>query len=427
MIFGFIMTFIFGFSQVAYAQEESLAERLIDVLVEKKILDREEANRLLGEAKKEVIKEPEKEPPLPEGELIFDFTSPELAPPPSESEKPSGELFKELNFGGTFDTRFSVVGDDIPGEIIHINELVLTTNIGDHISFLGEWLLQTDDFINNVGDDHGFAYAIISDLPYLPRNTSIKIGRFRIKYGIDAVLDAPLNPLYTQIKKNLGFASDIGLEVEGYLEGLDLEYTFAVLNGPNAIKKEVFDSSGNSLGFIKKHRTNNSKPVLILISRKFSWLDDLRLGFSFFEGRSWPFINGLNSDRNMREPIGVNGGAIDSTQLIYKRRSSIDFSYRIEPIRLNLSGEFTFGKDFGDDGGEVLGYFVRTDRAIFPNKLDFQGQFDYWDDGRSYTDASYDIGVGLKYSFTDVAFVRLSYIFNSETDADYVLQVYLPF
>lgn len=439
----FVMLFFCVVGPKAYASEERLARKLMELLVEKDVVSRDEADRfvreLIEEAKgeegqpgtgavKPLVSPEKKEAAWPEKDktqqgFSFDFSAPALAPT-QETAGGVSAVGSGLNFGGTFDSRFRVIGGDVPGEIVHINELVLTTNIGEHISFLGEWLLQSNDFVNNVGDDHGFAYAIFSDVPFLPKNSSLKLGRFRYKYGIDAVLDAPLNPLYTQVKKNIGFASDLGVEFEGYFAPWDLEYSLAVVNGPDAIKNEVFNSSGASLGFVKQSKTNNSKPVILRLSREFK---GFRLGFSYFEGRSWPFVNGLSKTRNMREPIGVNGGAVDGTQVVYKRRGSLDFSWQVKPLRLKLSGEVTGGRDFVDGEGQIRGYFLRADRAIWPNKLDLQVQFDRWDDGRQSTKDNYDLGLGLKYSLTDVAFIRAAYIYNNEEDDDYILQVYLPF
>lgn len=430
--------FIIGLSLIfplapALAGEETLAKSILELLVQEGIISQKKADRILEAAKGkdkndiEVVKE--EVPLIPEGELEFDFTSPDLAPPSIDESEFAEGSFGGLNFGGTFDSRWRSMGStNIPGEMIHINELVLTTNIGEHISFLGEWLLQTSDFINNVADDHGFAYAIFSDIPSLPKNSSIKIGRFRMKYGIDAVSDAPLNPLYTQIKKNIGFASDLGIEFEGYSKGLDLEYSLALMNGPDYIRTQVMNGDGSPGAFIKSSKTNNSLPVVIRLSREFEKLQGMQLGLSYFEGRSWPFINGLTMEKNAREPIGINGGAVDGTTLVYKRRGSVDFSYRWEALRTNFSGEVTWGKDWMPDAeATVRGYYFRADRPLFSNKLDLQLQGDYWDDGRSDTDDSYNIGVGLKYKLTDVAFIRGTYSYNDKYDDDYVLQVYLPF
>lgn len=416
----------------ALADEESLANSLLELLVQKGIVNQGEADALLKAAMSEeedteLVKE--NAPPIPEGEFEFDFTSPDLAPPPIDDAGLAEGGFGGLNFGGTFDSRWRSMGStNIPGEMIHINELVLTTSIGEHISFLGEWLLQTNDFVNNVADDHGFAYAIFSDIPKFPKNSSIKLGRFRMKYGIDAVSDAPLNPLYTQIKKNIGFASDLGVEFEGYYDKLDLEYSLAVMNGPDNIRVQVMNADGSPGDFIKSSKTNNSLPVVMYLSREFEKLRGMRLGLSYFEGRSWPFVNGLTIKKNAREPIGINGGAVDGTIFVYKRHGSVDFSYRSEALRTNFSGEFTLGKDWMSDAtSSIRGYYLRVDRPLISNKLDLQLQGDYWDDGRSSTEDSYNVGVGLKYKLTDASFIRGTYSFNDKYDDDYVLQVYLPF
>lgn len=430
---GFLVSLFFagGIAMpIAYAEGEVLESRILELLVKKGVIDRAEADELLSTAKVSVKETLPETPPLPQGDLEFDFAAPQLAPPPSSSEKGlAAGPFTSLNFGGTFDSRWGAPeGLDMPGGVIHVNELLLTTNIGDRISFLGEWLLQTSDFENNVGNDHGFAYAIFSDIPYLPKNTSIKLGRFRFKYGIDAVLDAPLNPLYTPIKRNLGFASDLGVEFEGYWDRLGLEYTVALMNGPDGLKTRVTDASGMSDVFITTPEMNNSLPVVARLSREFKELGGLRLGSSYFDGRSWPFVNGAEAAKNVREMVGIQGGAVDGTMLVYKRHGSVDFSYRAESLRTDLHGEFTLGQDqYPSSNVVVRGYYLRADRPIYGNKLDLQVQFDYWEDGLSSTKESFNLGFGLKYKMTDSAFLRATYSFNGEYDDSLALQVYLPF
>lgn len=420
----------------AYAEGDALANKLLELFVKKGMINQQEADELLEAAKQDTQDTQdtmeafnEEAPELPEGDFEFDFSSPDLVLGGGDDFGGEDESSGGLNFGGTFDSRFRAFGNgDIPGEVIHINELVLTTNIGEHISFLGEWLLQTNDFVNNVADDHGFAYAIFSNLPKLPKNSSIKLGRFRMKYGIDAVSDAPLNPLYTQIKKNIGFASDLGVEFEGYYDKLDLEYVLAVMNGPDNVRTQVMNADGSAGDFKRESKTNNSLPVIMHLSREFEKLNGMRFGVSYFDGRSWTFVNGLSLKQNAREPIGVNGGAVDGTTFVYKRRGSVDFSYQSELLRTNFAGEFTLGKDWiTDTTATVRGYYLRADRPLISNKLDLQLQGDYWEDGRRATNDSYNIGAGLKYKMTDVAFIRGTYAYNNKYADDYVLQVYLPF
>lgn len=421
-----------------FAQGDALANKLLDLFVKKGMINQQEANELLQAAKQDTqgaqdVQETveafaEEAPELPEGDFEFDFSSPDL-------ELGGGDDFAEeessggINFGGTLDSRFRAFDNgDVPGSTVHINELVLTTNIGENISFLGEWLLQSSDFVNNVGDDHGFAYAIFSNLPKLPKNSAIKVGRFRMKYGIDAVSDAPLNPLYTQIKKNIGFASDLGMEFEGYNDKLGLEYTLAVMNGPDNVRTQVRNADGSAGAFQKESKTNNSLPVITRLSREFESLNGMRIGASYFDGRSWAFVNGLSLKQNARGPVGINGGAVDGTQFVYKRHGSVDFSYQSELLRTNFTGEFTVGKDWmADATATVRGYYLRADKTLIPNKLDLQIQGDYWDDGRRATNDGYNVGIGLKYKLTDVAFLRGTYAYNNKYADDYVLQVYLPF
>ncbi len=390
----------------------------------------------MGEAQRRATAQPEAAAPAlvaatPEsnGELEFQFEEPVIGPPPTpEAGVGLGPL--NLNFGGTFDSRFMAKdGGNVEGLMVHINELVMTTNIGDHISFLGEWLLQTNKFIDDAQDDHGFAYAIISDIPSLPRffkGTSVKMGRFRARYGIDADLDAPANPIYTQVRKSIGFISDLGFEVEGFWKNLD--YSLAVLNGPNFLENDVFDSMGNPMGMVKMMVTNNSKPILARLNYDADdWFKSLNVGLSYFEGRSWPYISGLG--RTVGMMYGAYGGGIDGTQLVQKRRFTPFWKYRVEPLKVDLAGEFTWGTDSlaGSDQATVRGYFLRADRVIKPNKLDLTLQYSFWDDGRSYTQDGYEIAAGFRWYLTEAAYIRPTAIINNEYDDFYITQFYMPF
>ena len=126
----------------------------------------------------------------------LDFGSPSLDKPPEKKgvgDVPLGS-FGNLNLGVLFDIRYMDVGDNAPGAVVHVNELNITGNIGDRISILAEQLLPTSRLSGSedqIGDDHGFVYAIFSGLPLLPAGTAFKVGRFRFKWGVDAVLMHP--------------------------------------------------------------------------------------------------------------------------------------------------------------------------------------------------------------------------------------------
>lgn len=426
-----------GFSgQPVWAEgpERRILDKLLERMIQKGILTQQEAEELVSEAEQSVAspKEPLKvavELPKAKEELEFQFEQPVLDPP-SESKPGIGLGPVNLNFGGTFDSRFVArEGKKVDGLMIHINELVMTTNIGDHISFLGEWLLQTDKFIDDAQDDHGFAYAIISDIPYLPisfKDITLKVGRFRARYGIDAELDAPANPIYTQVRRSLGFISDKGFEIDGFWK--DVDYSLAVMNGPDFLENEVFDSAGNLMGMVKMDVANNSKPILARVNYDAGKLvKNLDVGLSYFDGRSWPYLSGLGRTIGMK--FGVYGGGIDGSQLVYKRRLTPFLKYRVEPLRLNLSGEFTWGTDslIGPDSATVRGYFLRGDRVIKPNKLDLTLQYSFWDDGRSNTQDGYEVAAGLKFYLTDAVYIRPTAIINNKYDDFYVIQFYAPF
>ena len=130
-----------------------------------------------------------------------------LAPIPKEA--PSLGPFSNLNFGGLIDYRYipaprtSTAGAGFL--VIHVNELFVSTNIGEHISILAEQLLLTSGQETTVGQDHGFVYATFTNLPYLPSDLSFRLGRFRFRYGIDAVSDSAINPVRTLVYKDIGF------------------------------------------------------------------------------------------------------------------------------------------------------------------------------------------------------------------------------
>ncbi|MBI4715034.1 MAG: hypothetical protein HY760_03700, partial [Nitrospirae bacterium] len=115
----------------------------------------------------------EKEIPTEEGGLQLEV--PTLAPPPPAA--PGLGPFTNINLGGTLDYRFLIpTNGDSPTLGIHVNELFLTTNIGDNISILAEQLLLTSDMETVVGQDHGFVYAIFTNLPGLPSDLALKVG-----------------------------------------------------------------------------------------------------------------------------------------------------------------------------------------------------------------------------------------------------------
>ena len=212
----------------------------------------------------------------------LNLDSPNLDKPQEKTNKNDISLgsFGGLNLGVLFDERYMAAGNNAPGSLIHVNELNITGNIGDNISLLAEQLLTTSHLSgidDQVGDDHGFVYAIFSNVPFLPIGTAFKIGRFRFKWGVDAVLDAPANPIYPLTRKNLGFITDKGLELSGFFG--DIDYTLGLADGPEHLEVEVKDSTGNPIGVVNKSVQNNSMPLFFRMSTKYS---SSKIGLSYF-------------------------------------------------------------------------------------------------------------------------------------------------
>lgn len=344
----------------------------------------------------------------------FDFDNPNLDKPAVKSEKKSDIAlgdFGGLNLGVLFDVRYMAVGNNAPGTLIHVNELNITGNIGDNISILAEQLLPTSQqsgIEDQVGDDHGFVYAIFSNIPFLPSGTAFKIGRFRFKWGIDAVLDAPTNPIYPLTRKNLGFITDRGIEISGFLGELD--YTISLADGPGFTEEMIMDSMGNSIGVTQKSIKNNSMPIIVRLSSKIS---STKIGVSYFTGQSWAYTNFLEHTLNKSSRISHPGGSADRSKMYYRIHSAIDYSVRWGKFDLAL--EYSQGTDKDPRQNKTYqthGYFTRLDYALSPQKLNLQLQYDQYDDGRENIKDEKSVAAGLQLFVEDRAFMRFGYMHN---------------
>ena len=189
-----------------------------------------------------------------------------------------GDAFGNLIFGGALDIRRITRGQDLVPDrsnwhtgttLIHVAEFVVTTNVGDHVSVLGEQLLTTSPLGTQVADDHGFIYAILTGLPVLPKGASLKVGRFRHAFGIDTKSDAAANPLYNLVRKNIGFISDRGLQLNGYIG--PVAYVASLADGPDSLRtvRDGTVESGirigphGSGGGVLKPIQNNSPPLFL--------------------------------------------------------------------------------------------------------------------------------------------------------------------
>ncbi|MBI5197208.1 MAG: porin [Nitrospirae bacterium] len=319
--------------------------------------------------------------------------TPALAPPPPTA--PGLGPFTNINLGGTLDYRFLILTNgDSPSLGIHVNELFITTNIGDNISILAEQLLLTSDLETVVGQDHGFVYAIFTNLPGLPSDLALKVGRLRFRYGIDSVSDAPANPARDLVYKNLGLISDKGVEVSGFYG--DFDYAAAVLMGPDFVTEAVTGTDGE----IKSPAENNNRPVALRLGYESS--NDLKAGISFFYGKTYPFVNGPTFDMDDM----LTNGSLDRSRLVLKRRATLDLRYGFG--KWDLSGEVTAGED--EENGatrDVRGYYVRADYGVIPQKVKLLLQYDLWKDGDSATRDDGVITGGLSYNPLDQVTLRL--------------------
>lgn len=343
----------------------------------------------------------------------FDFGSPNLDKP--EGKKNGADIslgsYGKLNLGLLFDVRYLVISDNAPGSVIHVNELNITGNIGDNISILAEQLLPTSRLSggeDQVGEDHGFVYAIFSNISFLPSGTAFKIGRFRFKWGIDAVLDAPTNPIYPLTRKNLGFITDRGVELAGFFG--DIDYTLGLADGPEHVEKIVTDTTGKPIGVVNNNIRNNSIPLFLRLSTKFS---TSKIGISYFDGKSWAYSNFMDHMPNSSLRASHPGGMADRTKLVYRQHGAID--YLLKWGKFDLALELSQGRDKDNELNSILktrGYFTRLDYIVKPQLLSVQLQYDQYDDGQPGVKDEKSLSSGVQIFIHDQAFIRIGYMYN---------------
>ncbi len=369
-----------------------------------------------------------------DNEDVFSFDDPESTEDAGGSDFLGG-AFGDLIFGGALDIRRITRGKDlIPDKdnwdtgttMIHVAELVVTTNVGDHVSLLGEQLLTTSQLGSQVADDHGFVYAILTGLPVLPKGASMKIGRFRHGFGIDTKSDAAANPLYNLVRKNIGFISDRGIQLNGFIG--PISYTFSLADGPDALRT-VPDSTvvsgirigphGSGGGILKPIR-NNSPPLFLHLNGTLPVFGKrIWFGGSYFDGNSYPF-NPINGD-------------VNPSTLLYKRRFGIATSFKV--WRFNLAAEWVRGQDTQllkylqiplsteDRNANVEGYYWHVELPI-TDTLDIRLKYDVWNpDTEMYRTYTFNreqdeqvwstLGGGLTWHFTEGALARIVYQVNN--------------
>ena len=345
------------------------------------------------------------------------------------------DAFGNLVFGGALDIRRITPGSDLLPDrnnwgtgttLIHVAEFVLTTNIGTHVGILGEQLLTTSPLGTQVADDHGFVYAILTGLPVLPKGASLKVGRFRHAFGIDTKSDAAANPLYNLVRKNIGFISDRGLQLNGYVG--PVAYVLSLADGPDSLRT-VTDgtvTSGirigphGSGGGVLKPIQNNSPPIFLHVNGTLSLLGKrIWLGGSYFDGNSYPF--------------NPNNGDVDPSTLFYKRRVGLATSFKI--WRFDLAAEWVRGIDThlskyaetpitsSNRTRAVEGYYLHAEIPL-TETVDVRLKYDVWnpdiekyrtfnfnrtDDAQTWT----TLGGALTWHFTEGALARIVYQMNN--------------
>ena len=331
----------------------------------------------------------------------LDLDNPEIGPSSKPTDKISIGPVQNISFGGAFDARFVAPDNQKSEWLIHVNELVMTATIGDNISVLAEQLLPTTEQVSAVGQDHGYAYAIFSNYAFFPEGMSVKIGRFRAKWGYDARSDSPANPIQSLGLRNVGQITDTGMEISGYLTSA-IDYNVSIQNGPDTLFVDTTDGSGNPIQV--KNMANN--PDHSYIARLYYEPSSVYgLGISFFKGNSYGWKNGLGFEHTTMQYYG----ALDRSQLIQKERFAIDASLRLEGWTLNA--ETGFGTDTDTLGNHTLStQMCRADYELNPGILSWLGQLDYINDGDPSTSDPLIASTALTYRLTDKSFVRLFYI-----------------
>ena len=344
------------------------------------------------------------------------------------------DTFGNLVFGGALDIRRITRGTDLVPDgsnwntgttLIHVAELVVTTSVGDHVSLLGEQLLTTSPLGTQVADDHGFIYAILTGLPVLPRGASLKIGRFRHAFGIDTKSDAASNPLYNIVRKNIGFVTDRGLQLNGYVG--PVAYVLSLADGPDSLRT-VTDGTvesgirigphGSGGGVLKPIR-NNSPPVFLHVNGTLPLLGKrFWLGGSYFDGNSYPF--------------NPNNGDVNPSTLSYKRRFGLATNFKI--WRLDFAAEWVRGTDTqllkytqepikGDRTATVEGYYLHAEIPL-TETIDVRLKYDVWNPNtEKYSTFNFrrsrdaqpwtTLGGALTWHFTEGALARLAYQVNN--------------
>jgi hypothetical protein len=341
---------------------------------------------------------------------LLNFEKAKLDPSQQNASSLTVGPFNNINFGGAVDMRLYAPQSHGPTYShlgaahfdLHVVELFLTTNIGDHISLLLEQLLITSKMDDPVGQDHGFVYAVFSEIPWLPRDWSLKLGRFRTHFGIDTHLDSATHILRNPAYKNIGIFTDKGLELSGFWKSFD--WSVSVVNGIDSVLDSINTNPGHEAE-VRRAQATNSKPVVARLG--FDLSNNFNLGLSGFSGLTHP----VTSEYGYSMSDMLFNARLNEGKIVYKNRYAADMTLKISS-KFKIAAEYCTGID-RDEGytRTVSSAFTRVDYKIIPQKLTLALQYEYFNDGR--TNEIMDtgtIGAALSYHLNEQSWLRIGWL-----------------
>lgn len=261
----------------------------------------------------------------------LDFDAPAVQPKKELALPTQVGPLSNLTLGGAIDWRVTHVnGQKRPVAFIHVNEFVVGANVGNHIAISAEQLLLTSETGTVVGQDHGFATVSLVQLPFLPTGMTVKLGRFRGKFGLDAQVDSPANIFPSQAVRSNGFITDVGVHLD-YAFG-DFEAILEVFNGPD------FRTSRNGNGADREAMLVEKMPV----QARFVYqpTSNVKVGMSGMVGETWD-----NQVSPSEFDMSMLGSRLDRTRTLERRRVAADLVWRTSWAE--FFGEGIFGHDKG--------------------------------------------------------------------------------
>jgi hypothetical protein len=306
---------------------------------------------------------------------------------------------------------------------VNVEKVVIKTTIGQRITLLGELLLPLNADLpleeQFLGNDHGFFYATFADVP-VP-TASLWLGRYRIPYGVDAVLDGASNPLPTPVYRSIGRVADLSAMVKGYVSAF--EYSLAITDGVGILPAPA-DAPAAEDELLEDWPVFGRVAVDL-----FALLPGLHAGLSGYYGRAF------------REPAaaGHAHGLAASGVLVRKWRAAASAWYAAGPLAVHLEGEV--GQDELEAGDLVL-FREQTKLADFRAfetvslfgrvtvrpvaRLDVSGQAHYYHpswhgEGRAgESEAELSVGGAITVRFLDQVRGRVAWVGWFLDDADRV-------